>query len=82
MTGIDIRNCKFAYRCNQRWEHLEPVVGRSDLRYCTRCSERVHLVDSEARFAELARQGRCVAVLSAWGEPTVGVPKGHFDGVD
>ena len=58
----DIRNCKFAYRCNQIWQRLEPVPGTTRVRFCTRCQTAVHRADSEAQFAELALQGKCVAV--------------------
>jgi hypothetical protein len=77
---IDIRNCKLEYRCNQRWEQLDPVPGAITMRFCTRCQSAVHRADSEAAFAELARQGKCVAVFgTAAGKENrmIGRPEGE-----
>jgi len=60
---IDIRNCKFEYRCTQRWEDLEQIPGAMRMRFCTRCTSTVHRADNEIEFAELARRGKCVAVF-------------------
>jgi hypothetical protein len=59
----DIRNCKFAYRCTQRWADFEPVPGTMRVRFCTRCQSAVHRADTQAEFDELAAQGKCVAVF-------------------
>ena len=78
---IDIRNCKLAYRCNQRWEQLEPVPGAAMMRFCARCQNAVHLVDSEEAFVEMAKQGKCVAVLHVdYPAAMVGVPAVPVDG--
>lgn len=58
----DIRNCKFEFRCHQTWRRLESVPGTTRVRFCTRCQSAVHRADTEAQFAELALQGKCVAV--------------------
>jgi hypothetical protein len=79
----DIRNCKFTYRCTQRWADLEAVPGTMRVRFCTRCQSAVHRADGEGEFDELARQGKCVAVfqddapLELTGKPAVSqyVPK-------
>jgi hypothetical protein len=70
----DIRNCKFEYRCHQRWDQLETVPGALRLRFCNRCQSAVHRADSEEEFQKLASQGRCVAVFSECESPIVGLP--------
>jgi hypothetical protein len=60
---IDIENCPMQYRCHQRWEHMERVVGNPRMRFCLHCQTVVHRPDDETEFAELARKGKCVAVF-------------------
>ncbi len=34
------------------------------VRFCTSCQSAVHLVEHEKELAEMARQGKCVAIQS------------------
>ena len=70
---IDVENCPMQYRCHQRWEHMERVVGNTDMRFCLHCQTVVHRVDSEKEFSELARQGKCVALFGR-DATTIGMP--------
>jgi hypothetical protein len=78
----DIRNCKFEYRCHQRWDQLETVPGAVRLRFCNRCQSAVHRADSEEEFQKLASQGRCVAVFYSPDDSIIGVPCRPSRGVD
>lgn len=60
---IAIERCHLGYPCSQRWEALEPVLDNPRVRYCDRCQSAVHLVERENELFELARQGKCVAVV-------------------
>jgi hypothetical protein len=55
------RNCRFAFRCHQNWNSLEPTRGPR-IRYCHECSHEVVLClrDSELRAALAANE--CVAI--------------------
>jgi hypothetical protein len=60
---ISIERCRLGFRCTQRWEALEPIPGTSRVRYCSQCQAAVHLIEKESELGELARQGKCVAIL-------------------
>lgn len=60
---IAIERCHHSYPCSQRWEALEPMLDNPRVRYCGRCQSAVHLVERENDLVELARQGKCVAVV-------------------
>ncbi len=60
---IAIEHCHLNYPCAQRWEALEPVLDSPRVRYCSQCRSAVHLVEREQELIELARHGKCVAVL-------------------
>ncbi len=59
-----IRNCRFAFRCNQQWDNL-PVTEHPRFRFCSDCQRRVVLCarDHELRAARL--QNDCVAIPAA-----------------
>jgi hypothetical protein len=60
---ISIEHCHMSDQCTQRWEALEPVLDNPRVRYCGQCQSAVHLAEREKELVELARQGKCVAVM-------------------
>lgn len=60
---ITIERCHMSRQCGQRWELLEPVLDNPRVRYCDQCQSAVHLVELERELIELARQGKCVAIV-------------------
>lgn len=68
-----IRNCRFAFRCHQRWQALERT-GDPRLRYCHECSRPVVLCRSDSELRAALESDECVALpVAAWPEPLVGV---------
>jgi hypothetical protein len=60
---IAVERCHLNGDCTQRWEALEPVRDNPRMRYCGLCRSAVHLVEHESDMLELARLGKCVAVV-------------------
>jgi hypothetical protein len=72
-----IRNCRFAFRCHQRWQSLEQTTDPR-VRYCHECSQQVVLCrrDSELRAALQADECVAVDIPGPHGlNRTVGVPE-------
>ncbi|MDX1486874.1 MAG: hypothetical protein R3268_01640 [Acidiferrobacterales bacterium] len=61
-----IRNCRFAYRCENRWEDLAPTDSIGDsVRYCGECEQSVYLCVTEKQLMRAIRENRCVAIPTA-----------------
>lgn len=56
-----IRNCKFAFRCEKKWENLKPS-GIPTVRHCTDCKRDVHYCQSDEDLATAIRENLCVAI--------------------
>ena len=56
-----IRNCRFAFRCHQRWHSLEPTPDPR-VRYCHECSRQVVLCRRDAELRAALADNECVAV--------------------
>lgn len=70
-----IRNCRFAFRCHQRWELLEQTT-QPRVRYCHECSRQVVLCETDSELSAALRADECVAIDAPgeWGViRTVGV---------
>ena len=66
MSGLDqtlIRNCRFAFRCHQRWQSLERT-GDPRLRYCHECSHPVVLCQNDAELRTALEADECVALAA------------------
>jgi len=72
-----IRNCRFAYKCEAKWEQL-PETDDPSVRFCLDCEKEVHYCLTDEQLAEAIRLNRCVAVRLKLGDQvpmhTVGVP--------
>ncbi|MEO6080903.1 MAG: hypothetical protein ABIQ86_14210 [Steroidobacteraceae bacterium] len=58
-----IRNCRFAFRCHQRWQSLEQT-GNPGARYCHECSRQVLLCRNNAELRAALQADECVAIES------------------
>jgi hypothetical protein len=58
---IEIRNCRFAFRCEMTWEKLISTE-REDIRYCSECDRGVYRCGTDDELAEAIKYNRCVAV--------------------
>ena len=75
IANISLRNCKFAFRCNQRWQELATVPNEANTKFCSECSELVYLCDNDEQLVFHVRQNHCVAICVptpktdfGWGE--------------
>jgi hypothetical protein len=59
-----IRNCRFAFRCHQRWQSLEHTADPR-LRYCHECSREVVLCRRDEDLREALQANQCVAIETA-----------------
>ena len=58
---LSIRNCKFAYRCNQRWENLT-ITEDNNIRFCHDCEKEVHRCLTDDELVRSVRLNRCIAI--------------------
>ena len=67
-----IRNCRFAFRCHQKWETLEQTDD-AGVRYCHECSCDVLLCETDAQLRAALLADACVAVSSGDSPPSLSV---------
>lgn len=60
-SPVDIRNCKFAFRCTQTWGSLS-VTNDKAIRYCSDCDRGVHLCETNEELLKAMRENWCVAI--------------------
>lgn len=59
----DIWNCKFTFQCPKRWKELTPIDGSDpDIRFCSKCEQKVYRCTTETQLASAIEENRCVAV--------------------
>jgi hypothetical protein len=63
-----IKNCKFTYKCPQKWESLESTKD-STLKFCENCKSPVYLCSSESEIRIMSMSGECIAVNQVEIEP-------------
>ena len=56
-----IRNCRFAFRCHQRWQALEHTSDPR-VRYCHECSQPVVLCRTDDELRSSLEADECVAI--------------------
>jgi len=56
-----IRNCRFAFRCHQRWRSLEETADPR-VRYCHECSRDVVLCRRDEELRAALQADQCVAI--------------------
>lgn len=60
--SVDIRNCRFAYRCPMTWDVLLKTENDA-IRYCVECDRGVHLCKTDDQLSEAIKENKCVAVV-------------------
>ena len=59
----DIRNCKFAFKCPKRWQELTSIDGDDpEIRFCSKCEQKVYRCTTDAEIALAIKENRCVAI--------------------
>jgi hypothetical protein len=59
--SLTIRNCRFAFKCQQKWDDLNDT--RDDaVRFCKECQREVYLSLDDESLLENIRLNRCVAI--------------------
>ena len=63
-----IRNCKFSYRCDRKWEDLHHHYKNNknllpdDVRYCDKCEKAVYKITDDKELIKAIKLNRCVAI--------------------
>ena len=60
--SFGIKNCKFAFQCNKKWDDLVLAWTWTKVRYCGNCRRAVYLCQTDEELALALKQGHCVAV--------------------
>ena len=59
----DIRNCEFAFKCPKRWQELTSIDGGDlEIRFCSKCEQKVYRCTTDAEIALAIKANRCVAI--------------------
>jgi len=58
---IDIRNCSFGFKCNQKWEDLLKRKEKN-IKYCLECEKEVYLIETNVELAYAIKFNHCVAI--------------------
>ena len=58
---IDIRNCSFGFKCNQKWEDLLKRKEKN-IKYCHECEKEVFLIETNVELAHAIKFNHCVAI--------------------
>ena len=61
-SGMLIRNCQFAFKCDAVWENLEQKRNPK-VRFCSTCSKNVYLCEDDAELYDNVVKNRCVAIF-------------------
>ena len=61
--NADLRNCKFAFKCEKRWNDLNVISGGDkDIRFCDDCEQSVYRCRTDDQLKYAIRENRCIAV--------------------
>ena len=58
---IDIRNCSFGFKCNQKWEGLLKRKEKN-IKYCHECEKEVYMIETNTELMDAIKFNRCVAI--------------------
>jgi len=61
-SGMLIRNCQFAFKCDAIWEDLEQKRNPK-VRFCPTCSKNVYLCEGDTELYDNVVKNRCVAIF-------------------
>ena len=58
---IDIRNCSFGFKCNQKWGSLLKRKEKN-IKYCNECEKEVYLIETNEELMHAIKFNHCVAI--------------------
>lgn len=58
--NISIRNCRFAFKCDKKWDDLDETRN-DNIRFCNTCEKEVYFCNDDSELAQNVRLNRCVA---------------------
>ena len=58
---IDIRNCSFGFKCNQKWDSLLKRKEKN-IKYCHECEKEVYLIETNDELMHAIKFNHCVAI--------------------
>jgi len=58
---VDIRNCSFGFKCNQKWEDLIKRKEKN-IKYCLECEKEVYLIETNIELMHAIKFNHCVAI--------------------
>jgi len=64
---IDIRNCSFGLKCNQKWEGLLKRKEKN-IKYCHDCEKEVYLIETNEELSHAIKFNHCVAIKVRYDE--------------
>ena len=64
---IDIRNCSFGFKCNQKWEDLSKRKEKN-IKYCQECEKEVYLIETNTELMHAIKFNNCVAIKVRYDE--------------
>jgi len=64
---IDIRNCSFGLKCNQKWEDLLKRKEKN-IKYCHECEKEVYLIETNEELMHAIKFNQCVAIKVRYDE--------------
>ena len=64
---IDIRNCSFGFKCNQKWEDLLKRKEKN-IKYCHECEKEVYLIEANSELMDAIKFNHCVAIKVRYDE--------------
>jgi hypothetical protein len=64
---VDIRNCSFGFKCNQKWEDLLKRKEKN-IKYCHECEKEVYLIETNIELMEAIKFNHCVAIKVRYDE--------------
>lgn len=63
MTKINCTSIEWRYQCPRQWAELA-LTNDNDIRYCNVCSKNIYAAFSNEQANELAKEGKCVAIMA------------------
>ena len=64
---IDIRNCSFGFKCNQKWDSLLKRKEKN-IKYCHECEKEVYLIETNEELMHAIKYDHCVAIKVRYDE--------------
>ena len=64
---IDLRNCSFGFKCNQKWEGLLKRKEKN-IKYCHECEKEVFLIETNEELMHAIKHDHCVAIRVRYDE--------------